>query len=1245
MSAQASAEQRRGLDAQARRRAQTFFEGPMVLEAGAGTGKTSVLVARVVTWCLGPGWPKAKACCTRTDSDEDTIAARVMQGVVAITFTEAAAAEMARRIGKALFALERGDEIPPGIDADALRHAVAVSLESEDHDEVERILVVRARALLGALDRLQARTIHSFCKKLLDEHPLEIGWHPSFEVDADGLELARIGREVLEEVLEREDSETREALHTLAAKEVGPGALEKHLLTLMKDSVSPQVLESDPLAPDRVQRAARELEASLRRVSEIASPAFSGAQRVRNAQAIVIALEASTRLIEPLATTSRNVPIPELLETSLHALKACWPENLRKHLKDKWAKDDLGKIEAECLGSAATELAARSMALLAQLEIWWTIDPSSLRALRHVLSNLLSKASERLRVEGVASFEALLIGALDLLRKNPGLCAQIRSGIDQLLVDEFQDTNRVQCELVERLALSGPEEMRPGLFLVGDPKQSIYGWRQADLQAYDAFVEKLCERGGVRGQLFVNFRSTEEVLNEVTEVIAPVMKAELGLQPNFAPLVPSGDVTSIADGVEYWVSWYWNEEKKEPKSPSAAQSAELEARAVAQKIRALHSSENVAWKEIGVLVRSNDHAMAFVEGFRQARIPYAVERDRNYYKKREIIDAAALLRIVLDPYDSLALVTWLRCSAVGVPDAALIPLWKESFPEKVAALRPCLAEEKGNTDAALTEALEAVERARAQIPGEVLGIERIGHWPFNLRFALRALLRLRCSLVEDPFDHFIARLRSVVLFEATEAARYLGAFRVANLERFFAQVQLYYREYAGDLHQLLRQLRRSLAQGWEAEEARPRAGFEDAVAVMTIHKAKGLEFDTVFLPGLHKRGRSGGSGEALVSRVEWDERAQATWEWEFDGYCSLGVGEQRRRRSERESAERVRLLYVAMTRAKRRLILLGNWPDPVERKKIGQARSALDLLCWRQSSLPDLRHAMEELVASGKTSLVEAGIRWCFPTLDRESVSERVVDGHAFKFELRSVEQSAACIQQQRAAASARMARRFGAGPSQWAHEERDGVGAERVNMGIGLDAAAAMAVGSVIHALLEAFDFGEDARTAFQRQRERISDLVRSELRASAEEEDYACACARTLALWDGFGGGPLFARFCEIGNMPHVRELPILLPPDGNSETSPVGFVGGKIDLCYRDASGEFAVVDYKTDRVHSEAELRERAERYRLQGAAYQRAVREAMGLEANPRFELWFLDSSRIWIDVEQRSGFGPFGSED
>jgi len=1237
MRAQASTEQLRDLDAQARRRAQTLFQEPMVLEAGAGTGKTSVLVARVVTWCVGPGWPKAKARCAQKDSDEETIAARVMQGVVAITFTEAAAAEMARRIGKALFALERRDEIPPGIDADVLRHAVAASLEPSEQDDVEGILAARARALLGALDRLQARTIHSFCKKLLDEHPLEIGWHPSFEVDADGLKLARIGREVLEEVLEREDPETREALGVLAAKEVGPGALEKHLLTLVKDSVSPQVFESDPLAPERVQRAACELEASLRRVSEIASPAFSGAQRVKNAQAIVIALEASIRLIEPLATASRNVPIPELLEMSLHALKACWPENLRKHLKDKWAKDDLGKTEGECLGSAATELTAQSMALLAQLKIWWTVEPSTLRALRHVLSNLLSNVSKRLRAEGVASFEALLIGARDLLRKSPGVCAQIRSGIDQLLVDEFQDTNRVQCELVERLALLGPEEMRPGLFLVGDPKQSIYGWRQADLQAYDTFIEKLCERGGVRGQLFVNFRSTEAVLNEVTEVIAPVMKAARGLQPEFAPLVPSGDVTSIADGVEHWVSWHWDEEEKAPKSPSAAQSAELEARAVAQKIRALHSSDAVPWKEMAVLVRSNDQATPFIEAFRGANIPYVIERDRNYYQKREIIDAAALLRVVLDPYDSLALVTWLRCSAVGVPDAALIPLWKESFPEKVAALRPCLAGEKGNADAALTDALEAVERACVQIPGEVPGLERIAHWPFNLRFALRVLMRLRCSLVEDPFDRFIARLRSALLFEATEAARYLGAFRAANFERFFAQVQRYYREYDGDLHQLLQQLRRSLAQGQEAEEARPRAGFEDAVAVITIHKAKGLEFDTVFLPGLHKRGRSGSSVDASVSQVEPDERAQATWEWEFDGYCSLGVAEQRRRRSEREGAERVRLLYVAMTRAKRRLILLGNWPDPVERKEVEQARSALDLLAWRQAGLPELGQTMEELVASEKTSLVEDGIRWRFPALDRESVGEGANDEGNFEFELRSVEQSAALLRQQRAAASAHMARSIGAAPSQLAHEAFEGAGPVRFETRNG--ASTAMAIGSVIHALLEAFDFTKNVDTAFHAQRERISELIQRELGMSADQEDYASACARTLALWDGFGQGPLFARFCEIGGMPHARELPILLPPEANSDEGPVGFIGGKIDLFYRDASGAFAVVDYKTDRLDSELEIRERAERYRLQGAVYQRAVREALELDATPRFEVWFIASGRIWIDAEAMSGFG------
>ena len=158
----------------ARTLAQREFERPVVVEAGAGTGKTTALVARVLAWSFGPGWDRAKALAASTTEGarDDRIAAQVLRGVVAITFTEKAAAEMSERIGDALLEVERGNRL------DGWR----IPYPTLRADE----LCERARALRGSLDHLVVQTIHAYCRRLLVENSLDARLHPNLEIDADG---------------------------------------------------------------------------------------------------------------------------------------------------------------------------------------------------------------------------------------------------------------------------------------------------------------------------------------------------------------------------------------------------------------------------------------------------------------------------------------------------------------------------------------------------------------------------------------------------------------------------------------------------------------------------------------------------------------------------------------------------------------------------------------------------------------------------------------------------------------------------------------------------------------------------------------------------------------------------------------------------------------------------------------------------------------------------------------------------
>ncbi len=1238
----------RAEDAKARIMAQAVFDRPVVVEAGAGTGKTSALVARVATWCLGPGWIKKSSSDEGQDSTPEAIAARVMQGVTAMTFTEAAASEMAQRVGQAFSALEKGESLPLGIDADALDKAMSEGMSKGETADLPAVRIERARCLLLAIDRLRACTIHSFCKRLLDEHPLEAGWHPAYQIDAQGLEIERVVREVLEEALkasiQREDS----AFLRLADHGIEPQSVEQELLQFVKQRVPAEAFQEAPLSHPRVVHATEALSHALENLGQIAEPHLSG---VKAGKAKVVAA-----LIEPTREQLQH------LTTAAQASEESWSPDtffdLRDWLSDNWKALEnklnqwrAGKFsqgESDALGGETDGLREAATDFLIHLDSWASFEPAVLSDLCEVMAEGLSVCHDRLRAQGIASFESLIWGARDLLVQNNEVAGRVRSGIDQLLVDEFQDTNPAQCDLLRAIALTGDVDRRPGLFLVGDPKQSIYSWRQADLAAYDRFIEELSDAGDPRVRLAVNFRSSEDVLEEVARVIRPVMVEEYGLQPAFVPLLPKESASQeaqepIACGVEYWVPWQWDSGASAPVSQLTQPELDpLEARWLANSMQTLHCEKSVPWCEMGVLTRSNDQGAEVVRALRAAGIPYVIEQDRTFYQRREIIDAAAFVRVVLDPSDNLALLTWLRSSCVGVPDAALIPLWKEAFPKRTRAFllaepMESASDQNGRElgSPALSEALAAVDRAVIEMPEDVPGLERMQSWDKGLRFGLLALAQLRRSYLVDSFDDFLEMLPRIFLLQATEGARYPGTHRVANLERFFRELRDLYISLDGNVSQLLRQLRSDLAGGRQAEATRPRAGVSDSVSVMTIHKSKGLEFEAVFLPGLHRQSKGDDKKDSRAEKVSVTGRSESEdqdlqWEWRLLGRSTLGFGEVLRKEKEKSSVERVRLLYVAMTRAKKHLVLSGKWKEEAVPIPPTRARSFLDLVASREADVPDLNLMMIDLQKQGQSRREQADTSWCFPSLSPELNAKSKQDvsnlpSLCIEKELEAARAAESLRQERRAQARKRMLREFAGSPSGLAPTR-----IERLEKASQTDekqsrSSWAATVGTAIHAALEAFEFPLDPQEAWARQ----SDGLANRLQASLPSTQIPEALEAANSLWEGFREGPLFPLFLEAGKSECVRELDVLIPVDSEEENGPVAVYSGSIDLLYKDASGEVVVVDYKTDAVGDAKQVQERAASYLEQGRLYQRAVREALGLEKDPRFELWFLRPGIVW----------------
>jgi ATP-dependent helicase/nuclease subunit A len=1201
-------------DRAARRAAQTRFDVPLVLQAGAGTGKTTTLIGRLLAWTLGEGWERAtrrlaeRAAGKGKPREEgpDRVAAEVLGRVVAITFTEAAAAEMAGRAARELASLASGAEAPDWLEASIL----------PPNPERAR----RARALLGTLDHLAVRTIHAFCRGLLADYPLEARVHPDLTVDADGHLLEEVVRETVEDALRDGYGDPGDPhLVALAILGFGPPEIVEALGSLLQGGIPAAVLAEDPFRPEALADFRRRLHQACGAIHGLIAPRLARARRPSNAKKIADA--ASTLLLK----LEGEATVQDLKEACVDL----FPGNLVDHLKN-WRRK-LGDTEASLLGDVQEELSAAAGTFVQLVEHLSRFDPELLEHGRRALTPLLGRIERELRSQGIATFDFLLAGAESLLAQHSEVRRQVRRRIDQLLVDELQDTDRVQCELLRWIALDGPVEERPGLFLVGDPKQSIYGWRNADLKAYDGLLGWVRDAGGEVMSLSLNFRSVPVILEEVARVVEPVMTLRPGVQPAFEPLVPSREGAGFRrsspqvawEPVEHWVSWKREEAWKTP----AVEATEIEAVFLAEDIRELHERHGVAWSEIAVLLRGIGDLDLYLEAFRRARVPFAVGRDKQYYRRREVIEASALVRSVLDPGDHLALLTVLRSTSVGVPDAALIPLWNRQFPRLMTELRSPAP----NALAALRKAIEEAARAT---PRDVPGIDRVRGWDRNLLAAVEHLAVLRRSFETEPADVFLERLRRLTLVEATEAARYLGPYRLANLERFFRQVLAAMEESGGDATAILRALRRSVAESREAEEGRPKDASEDAVQVLTIHGAKGLDFEHVYLVQLHKAAPLDRGPRTEAGR--WEEG----FEYRLFGAPTPGFDRIEAARREVEAAERVRLLYVAMTRAKDRLVLTGLWPERVEPRPWDHVRTPLELLHARRDlplSLPGLWKEASREEASSWAFPDFAGALWKFPAL-RPPADLRLA-AEPERPSLPGPEEIAfisTALRAERERAALRMARPFSGAASEEAHallreqqaEQQAEVDAVRTRRP-GKDRAAAMAAGGAVHRVLEEWDLAADPRKELGRQRQRLPAY----LAALVEGDELDRALPLAESLLETFLAGPLFQRFRKLKGHVLARELPVLLPP-GEGEASPVGIVSGAIDLLYRDPDdGRIVIADYKTDEVETEEELQARAAVYAPQGAFYVRAVQEALEIEEGPRFELWFLRAGVVSSPAE------------
>ena len=552
-----------------------------------------------------------------------------------------------------------------------------------------------------------------------------------------------------------------------------------------------------------------------------------------------------------------------------------------------------------------------------------------LAAWEHYLLQMQDNIRTQKQETGRLGFDDLEELALTLLETHQEVLAKCRRQFRYVMVDEFQDTNERQRQLIYLLC-GGSREALLGnrLFVVGDAKQSIYRFRGADVSVFARVRQEIRAAGGELITLNDNFRTVHSVLQLCNDVFPDLMGTDPSQDVYYEALQqhrPGGAKPELC------VYHY------DAKITTSAEARKAEAERLAGRLSALHR-QGLAYGDMAVLLQNMTHISLLTEALHANAVPYAVIDGRGFYERLEVQDLLNIFTFAVNPRDNLNLSGVLRSVYMGLDDNILTRLHlalqkrnRENGTE--LSLWDFLQEDDVNSAAAALSRAVALLR-RLQIAGCVLNL------PDFCR-EVQALLHPETVLaLQENGDEQLANLRKF--------------FTLAN--DFVVQKQGGVRDFAVHLLQLKQANNR---------EAAATVMAKDAVQVMTVHKAKGLEFPLVAIPFLDT------PFKADTQKVVW-HRILGLGIFFRDEEGKLvpdeGLQEIRKDNKDREQEEKIRLLYVAMTRAKDRLLLSGILRDT---KKPSAANHWLNWLNRRLEGYPGIER--EDLRAEEVAGLTAAG--------------------------------------------------------------------------------------------------------------------------------------------------------------------------------------------------------------------------------------------------------------------------------
>jgi len=1048
-------------------------ERTLFVEAGAGTGKTTALVARVVE-LVATGRLSGVA------------------GLAAITFTENAAAELRNRI------------------REGLEQAVHGEHRARAYDETSR---GRCRRALREFDDAAVTTLHAFAARILADYPIEAGLSPGFvirEPIAARLESLTAWRGFLDQLLD--DASVQP--HLLAALTLD---MRLDALQQLADAFAANwdLLSDRPFRP--TARPAVDLDLVCEPLRRAAAYAHLGPENDRLTEWLqkvavptVAELAALTDPLDQLEALHRlDVKTSSGNAQVWQKAGLCKPDVIAELTQAKAARD---AVIAD-IGHAVTEMLAAS-----------------------IQDHVLQQAAQRQQAGGL-DFHDLLVLTRNLLRHDAEVRNALHDRYPVVLIDEFQDTDPLQIEIACLIAGDCEDEAPttwrdvavPGgrLFFVGDPKQSIFRFRRADVSVYLQAGDRFGD-GGTR--LDVSFRAVPGVIAAVNTVFADLIGTASAGQVPYAPIAPHREPISNEPPVLLLGG---------PMDGSAQYLRDVEAEHIAATINCVKAEPwpigggTASYRDIAILLPARTSLPAIEAALQGHDIPYRVESRSLVWATDAVRDLITLLQALDNPADEVATVAALRHAALACSDVHLAEWAAADGSWNYLALAPEDLPAEHPVRAGMAT-LHRYHDLRWWLPVNEL-VERIVR---ELR-----LVELTAGL-RRPRDHW-RRLRFVV-----DQARAFCDQGGSGLSDFVA--------WAVDQID-------SDADVLETVVPEPD---DDAVRILTVHGSKGLEFPVTIVAGLGGGLRSG--AQALWGGTRPEARLRA-------GLETAGYAAQSQVEKALDHAEAVRLLYVAMTRAKDHLVL-GCYHKPT---KSGWGSYAQQL--WRLlGSAPTL--ARVETVAPEAAVAVSDGtdVGWELGDDDRDAF----VSGR---------EGLLAAVRRRVATSATGLAAEGSAAvdpepvidpPAE--EQVTEVAGSPVIRRTAGRSGAA---LGTAVHRVLELVDLASPSH-----------DDVRRLAEVAAVEQEIPTLASDVTARVMGALQAPVVQEAAKTGR--YWREVYVVVPAGER-------FVEGYIDLLVETADGDLVIVDYKTDRVDTPADVAAKVEHYRPQLASYAHAVSRATG----------------------------------